>query len=202
LYANDTMIGVLSLYGRADQEISVSQRHTLESLLPSVSLTVDAALRRPAIAIDCASHAVGDAALSALDALLSHGRRGEGDMGVSSPAVLGVSLRRAASDLRPSVDMAMATVALVQCLSPATDTQRCVLVLGPGHVLFCSLDDASRERLEQEVSSRATKVRVLADFELTATPIRSSFELKARVQRVRGSLEQPEGNAALTDRIH
>jgi hypothetical protein len=202
LCANDAMIGVLSLYGRPDQEISASQRHTLESLLPSMSVTLDAALQRPALAIDCASPAVGDAGLSALDALLSHGRRGEGEVGGSPHVVLSVSIRRAASDLHPSVDLEAATVALAQCLSPATEANRCVLVLGPGHVLLCSLDDASRERLEHEVSTRTAKVRLLADFATTAAFIRSSLELKARVQRVRESLELPEGTTAPPARIH
>ncbi len=75
LCVGETLIGVLSLYGRADQEITVGQRRALESLLPSMATSLGSAIRRPHTSIDCSDDATRTAALTALDALLSHDQK-------------------------------------------------------------------------------------------------------------------------------
>ena len=70
----DHTFGVLSLYGRANQEITPSQRRALESLLPTIAGVLGGAIHRPAAYIDCTEPIARKAAFAALDAILSHAR--------------------------------------------------------------------------------------------------------------------------------
>ncbi len=126
LSVGDTLVGALTLYGQNGQEITVEQRRALESLLPTISATLADALQRPWIAIDCRRQYIRDAALSAMDSLLSHSRL--------SPAtflgsVLAVSIDTEAAETpraQLSLDSAVRSVAAM--LSPRGADNRCVLL--------------------------------------------------------------------------
>lgn len=180
LATGDTLVGVLSLYGRPDQEITVGQRRALESLLPTMAISLGAALLRPGAAIDCTDADIRTAALSALDAMLSHDR---GAGAESQGAVLAVSLSPTQSDTGRASRLGLAARELTTTLSPQQSLVRCVLTLGAGQFLLCALDGASVEQLEREVAA-ASSGRSLQSFSIAAVPIRNALDLQERVRRL------------------
>ena len=180
LCTGDTLVGVLSLYGRSDQEITVGQRRALESLLPTLATSLGAALLRPGAAIDCTDADTRAAALSALDAMLSHDRRvGAAQQG----AVLAITLLAPQSDNGRSPHLDLAAAELSTRLSPQNSLSRCVLVLSATQLLLCALDDATLEQLEREVVS-ASHTRSLQPFTISTSPIESPLDLQERVRVV------------------
>jgi len=193
----DTLVGVLSLYGRREQEITVGQRRALESLLPSITASIGLALQRPGIAIDCAEESIRAAALSALDALLSHDRHG------SSPnkgAVLSVSLDAVASGLTGPDRVDFLSTYLASVLSPYSSHSRCMLRIAPRQFFFCALDGANAQRLEQEVNA-ARSSNALSAVVVTSTPINNPLELQDRVRRM-SDASYSNSPQSLANRIH
>ena len=193
----DTLIGVLSLYGRPEQEITVGQRRALESLLPSITASLGSAIQRPSIAIDCAGESTRVAALSALDALLSHDRHG------STPtkgAVLSVSIGPVASNLMSPDRADFLSVHLASVLSPYNSNNRCMLRMAPGQFLFCALDGGSAQQLEHELKA-ARASRALTAAVLSSLSITNPLELQDRVRRMLDAAHStsPQG---LANRIH
>lgn len=179
LCVGDTLVGVLSLYGRADQEITVSQRRALESLLPSVATSIGSAIRRPTTSIDCTDDATRTAALAALDALLSH------DRNASVPAkgaVVGISLTSAAIDGARPDSIEFVGADLASALSPRGCQDRCILKLTPNQYLLCALDGAASDQLEREVAEART-ARAFGAFLVSTTPLSNALDLQDRVRR-------------------
>jgi putative nucleotidyltransferase with HDIG domain len=67
--------GVLTLYGRSGQDISLSQRRAIECLLPATTLAIARSSHQKGSRIDCTESTVRAAAFVMLDALLSHGHQ-------------------------------------------------------------------------------------------------------------------------------
>ncbi|MEZ5290764.1 MAG: HD domain-containing protein [Vicinamibacterales bacterium] len=179
LYQNETLFGVLSLYGRPEHEITVGQRRALESLLPILSAHIGDSLARPGTAIDCTAPQPREAALSALESLLSHNRRSSSEDAV---AIVAVAMSALVSDGAPQNSLEAATRTLAVRLSPTVASKRCVLKIADGHLLLCGLDSVDATELEQEVLT-AAKVSALQPFAISSTPIRTPLELQDRVRR-------------------
>lgn len=179
LIVGDTLVGVLSLYGRADQEISVEQRRALESLLPTISAGLGAATQRPGIAIDCADESTRLAAMSALDALLSHERGTPSGRG----SVLAVHISHVSSDTSRPARLELAAVDLAAALSPHRSRNRCVVRLSADQFLLCALDDSTAEELEREVA-KAGQSRSLGAFALMTARLNSALDLQDRIRKV------------------
>ena len=181
LAVGDNLVGALTLYGQNGQDISVEQRRALESLLPTISATLADALQRPWIAIDCRRQHIRDAALSAMDSLLSHSR-------LSSAHVFGSALAlsldaEVADSPRAQLSLESAARTTATLLSPRNGDNRCVLWFGAGHLLFCGLDGASADVLMAEVQT-ARQARSLQALSFSILPLNTSLELQDRVRRM------------------
>lgn len=181
LCVSDVVVGALTLYGQVGQEITVEQRRALESLLPTIAASLGDALQRPWISIDCRPPHIRDAALSAMDSLLSHNRLASAQ---SFGCALAISLEGDISSTpraQLSLDSAVRLVATL--LSPRSADNRCILRLGQGHLLVCALDGASTDTLVSEAEA-ATGARALRAFSFTMAPVGTSLELQDRVRRM------------------
>ncbi len=179
LIVGETLVGVLSLYGRAEQDITVGQRRALESLLPTMSAGLGAASQRPGVAIDCADETTRQASMSALDALLSHERTASSGRG----PVLAINVSQVASDRSRPERLELVAIELAAMLSPPRSRNRCVIRLSADQLLLCALDEATIDDLEREVE-QAGATRALGTFTLLATRLNSPLELQDRIRRV------------------
>lgn len=180
LVVDTSVVAVLTLYGLPHQEVSLDQRRTLERLQPALGQPIEQALHRPAVSIDCRVEEVREAALDALDSLLSHGRRTESSAPNTVVAV-SVSSRSNENVDRFGTDAVMLEICLGFSSHPRTD--RCVIVLSDTHLLVCALDSSSYEDIAQELQLASSTGSVQA-FHLSWHPVRSSFELRDRVRRM------------------
>ncbi len=199
LSIGDTLVGALTLYGRSGQDITVEQRRALESLLPTISASLADALLRPWTAIDCRRQHIRDAALSAMDSLLSHSRQASVQ---SLGSALAVSIESAPSDsprAQLSLDSAVRTAAMI--LSPRNADNRCVLSLGAGHLLICALDDSSTDALIAEAEA-ARRTRSLNTFEFSISPVNTSLELQDRVRRMTDGLSGAKPLSGIRSRLN
>lgn len=196
LVVGETLIGVLSLYGRADQEITIGQRRALEALLPAISASIGAASQRPAIAIQCADESVRDATMSALDAVLSHDRESSSGRG----AVLAVSLACVASDTSRPERLELAALELAALLSPHRSRHRCVIRLSADQFLLCALDGATADALETE-AEQAGAHRALAAFMVATTRLSSALDLQNRIRQI-ADVAPVATSRGLLSRIH
>lgn len=181
LVVDGSTIGALTLYGQVGQEISVEQRRSLESLLPTISASLNDALDRPSISIDCRQPHIRDAALAAMDSHLSHARQ-HGLPPVGS--ALGFSIEAISSEsprVQLSVESAIRVVSTM--LSPRNSENRCVLRLGPTQLLVCALDGASADTLELEAHA-VRKARSMQAFVVTTSPVSTPLELQDHARRV------------------
>lgn len=181
LLVDESTIGALTLYGQQGQEVTIEQRRSLESLLPTISRSLNDALHRPSISIDCRQHHIRDAALAAMDSHLSHNRQ---QTAVSGGSALAVSVDAIAADApraQLSVDSAVRGIATL--LSPRNADNRCVLRLGASQLLVCALDDASTDILEMEADA-VRRARSMQAFTIETSPIRTPLELQDHVRRV------------------
>ena len=199
LSVGDTLVGALTLYGQNGQDITVEQRRALESLLPTISATLADALQRPWIAIDCRRQYIRDAALSAMDSLLSHSRLSSAHFFGSA---LALSIDAESTDsprAQLSLDSAVRTAAAM--LSPRNGDNRCVLCLGAGHFLVCALDGASTDVLIEEAEA-VRQARSLQTFAFSMSPVSTSLELQARVRRMTETLPAAKPISGVRGRLN
>lgn len=199
LCEGDAVIGALTLYGQTGQDITVEQRRALESLLPTISTSLNDALQRPSISIDCRTQHIRDAALSAMDSLLSHNRLPSAK---SFGCALAISFDRGTEEApRTQLSLESAVRLVAQRLSPRNSDRRCVLRLGHGQLLVCALDGAPTELLIAE--AEATKqTRSLQAFSFSLAPISTPMELQDRVRRMTESFDAPKPLSGIRNRGH
>lgn len=197
LCVSESLVGVLTLYGHSDQEISVTGRRSLESLVPAVAHSISQALRRPGNAIDCSDPSTMAAALAALDVLVSHEGRSTGQ---SPSALLAISIESSVHDSTSSQLLNIGVSELAQALSPGMSTNRCVLAFSSGHLLLCALDDATIDALLLEVDD-ARKALAVLGLAVAAVAIKSPLELQNRVRQIL-TPTQPRPSGVRPARIH
>ncbi len=188
LSVGDNFVGALTLYGQVGQEITVEQRRALESLLPTISAVLNDALTRPWIAIDCRQPHIRDAALSAMDSLLSHSRLPASRPFGSALAVYIEARSTDATHAQLSLESAVRAAAAI--LSPRGANNRCILRMGSSHLLVCALDDATTDALVHEASV-LEETRSLRSFAFSMATIRTSLELQDRVRRMSNHATTP-----------
>ena len=180
LVVEGTTIGALTLYGQQGQEITIEQRRSLESLLPTISASLSDALHRPSISIDCRQQHIRDAALAAIDSHLSHARQ---QVAPSVGAALSLSIEAISHDARAQLSLDSAVRTASAMLSPRNSENRCVLRLGPTQLLLCALNDASTDILELEANA-VRRARSLQAFEITTSPVSTPLELQEHARRM------------------
>lgn len=193
---SESTFGVLSLYGRKGEEITVDQRRALESLLPAISASLGDASRRPGLMIDCADGRLRTAAVAALDALLAHERRRTPG---PSAGLLFITVT-SPSDPASSGRTASAAAELWRLLSPHSSDSRCVLKLGETEAILCPLDGTEESLLVAEVAV-ARDNRNLRGATVDASPLRSSLELHDLLARLEAK-RRDVVTASRLDRIH
>lgn len=174
----DCLVGVLTLYGKAGEEITMSERRAVEWLLPSISASLESALQRPGIVVDCTTPEVLSAALAALDALLSHTGRSPD----RQPAAVIAATVVAGSSVNPG-GQHVVDIAIANSLSPRDRQDRCLLVLGQGHYLYCALDDSDCETLAQEIRQTDNRHGRHA-LAINVSKITNSLDLQDVVRRM------------------
>ena len=199
LCVEDSVVGALTLYGKNGEEITVGQRRALESLLPAISASLRDALERPWIAIDARIPNIREAALSAMDSLLSHSRLPSTE---SFGSALALSIEASSVESpRAHLSMESAVRALVALLSPRNSSSRCVLQLGNGHLLMCALDGSSTETLAHEVEV-AKNSRAFKGIAFSIAPISTPLELKDRVRRMLDESTSKKPLSSLLSRLN
>ena len=179
LRQGETLLGVLSMYGRGDQEVSVAERRALETLLPALGDTLAASIHRPGHLIDCSDRTIRQSTLETLDSLLAHPREGSN----SPPALLHLSVTNASIDPADDARLDVVVDALVQALSPRARDSRCIVRLSPLDYFLCALDGADLAAVEAEIRNVA-RGRRFGNLLIHTTPIRNSLELQHVAQRV------------------
>jgi hypothetical protein len=195
LCVDDELVGVLTLYGRGEHEITIAQRRAIEWLLPTLAASLATARHRPAAAVDCRTLDVRASALAALDGLLSHDRH---SVTKNHSGVVAISLCTSPT-LHEGENLGFVSLEVAALLSPRQSTNRCVLLLGPGQLLLCALDGADSHKLLAEASGidRAGFARAVT---VNLTPIDNPLELQDRVKRMLTVVDVPRTEAS--DRVH
>jgi hypothetical protein len=197
LCVGDSLIGVLAMYGRPEQEITVGQRRALESLLPTISSSVGAALHRPGAAIDCEEPHIRAAVMAALDGMLSHDRHLGPD---NSGSVVAISLARPTADTARSSRLELAAQDLAATLSPNDSDSRYILRISDEQFLLCGTNGATYEQLTSEIVT-ASSSRALSAFSVTTSPVRTPLELQLRVRHAVDVLNRTTQRRT-TDSVH
>lgn len=179
LRSGDVLLGVLSMYGRIDQEVSVAERRALETLLPALGDSLAAAAQRPEHLIDCADPTIRQSTLETLDSLLAHPREGAN----SPPALLYVSLSNVSLDPEDDARTGGIVDALIMAVSLRSNDSRCAIRLGSLDYFLCALDGAEVATVEAEVRD-AARDRRFCSLVIHVTAIRNSLELQHVAQRV------------------
>jgi putative nucleotidyltransferase with HDIG domain len=193
LVAGDHSFGAISFYGRQDQEVALSERLALESLLPTISKVIAEAAQRPALYVDCTEPTVRSAAFAALEGLLSHTRRQSPDV---TAEILYLSVSGPNGDR--GIDFVMGE--LLTRLSPRGSTDRCILRLSNDGLVLCSLDAATNDTLSRELTA-CLESPAFAGMSIAVSPIRTSLELQDFAKRV-SERGMPPQQSRLIDRVH
>lgn len=179
LSSSGTLIGVLALYGHAEQEVTVAERRSVEALLPVLGDALASSLHRPGVLVDCSDTTVRDATMATLDSLLSHPRDGA----LSSSPVIHLSVTSASVDPANSSHIQLLVSDLVQRVSPRSHANTCIVKLSSSDYFLCSLDGGTSHTLEGEVRS-ALGDRRFSGLIVQTMPIRDSLELQHLARRV------------------
>lgn len=196
LTCGDTLVGVLSMYGRSEHEISVAERRALEALLPALGDALGACAHRPQLLIDCSDRTIRQSTLETLDALLSHFRDGISP----APGVLHISVTDASIDSSDDARARAILSSLLQDLTGRLPGQRCVVRLATTDYLLCALDGTDASTLESE-ARRVASQRPYTGLIVQVSTIKNSLELQHVAQRV---LESPvrRSDRRRSERIH
>ena len=179
LSSSGTLIGVLALYGHTEQEVTVTERRSVEALLPVLGDALASSLHRPSFLVDCSDITVRDATMSTLDSLLSHPRDGA----LSSSPVIHLSVTTASTDPSEASRIQLLVNDLVQRVSPRGQTSTCVVKLSSSDFFLCSLDGGTSHTLEADVRA-ALGNRRFSGLIVQTIAIRDSLELQHLASRV------------------
>ena len=196
-----SVVGVLTMYSVDGQEVSVSQRRAIESLLPALGAAVGLSSGNRAAGIDCRTDTTRLAALSVLDSLLSHGRPAHGVEPEES--VLAVYLSHISNDTvavssSPGCEAQMDV--LIESLA-ASPKNRVLLRLTDCHLLVYAGGQASRDQVTADVS-RAASAGALQTTSLSATWIGTSQLLQDAVRRIMEHSSTVGGRPDASRRVH
>jgi len=178
LIFDDSVLGVLTLYGRSGQEISLVQRRALEGAAPSISESLAEALRRGRQGIDGRRVEVRTAALSAIESALSHsGHDNEGAMMIAKLRVISSDGNR-----QQSVSTTAGLQILISSLLKHNDLRQC-LVLSDDCCLIYESKTESKQSIAPQLAATMT-TRPMQPLSLELFPITTSLELQMVVRRI------------------
>lgn len=183
LVHNDMVVAVLTAYGRRGQDISIAQRRTLENLAASMSAALSEALQRGPQGIDGRRPEVRDAAISALEAALSHAEGG------ASSTVTIARLRSVASDhaLPANTSAPPAVQRLVAGLLRFGLKRQCVVLSDETCVVYGSERDAESV-LKRDLVELMSAVH-MQPYSLESVTVGNSLDLQMAVRKLLPSNE-------------
>ena len=193
LIHNDTVVAVLTAYGTRGQDVSMAQRRTLETLSPSVSAALSEALKRGIQGIDGRRSEVQGAAISALEAALSHSD------GASSTVAL-VRLRPIASDQSRSLTSSASVAQYIVCGLLRPGLERHCVVLSDDTCAVYSGEPNSESALKQAFTDLMSSAQ-MQPYALESVTVRNSLDLQMAVRRLLRQSE-PELRVRQMPRIH
>jgi putative nucleotidyltransferase with HDIG domain len=178
-----SIAGVLTLYAAAGREISVSQRRTIESLLPALGRAFAEASRSHSTGIDCRSESIRAATLAVLDSLLSHGRYDSVSNG--GDAVLALAVRAHRGDATPieAADLEIRAMELLRLELGRPRSSRVLIQLSNTDLLVYTDGPNAKTRLITDVDS-AKASRDLQQVSIDHFWIDSSQALQDRARRI------------------
>ena len=189
LVVGDTAVGALTLYGRPGYELSIAQRQAIELSGPLIGEAIKDSLARGPQSIDGRRGDVREAAVRALDALLSHS---------DDAAVAVVALSPQAADELAESDMLSATLHLASKVLSGDPGCQCV-VLDSHCCVIAAVGDGAEARLSRSLVVAKTSAE-LAAFRVAAITVRDSLHLHVCIQNTaRASSRQGSTQAP---RIH
>lgn len=172
---NDTLVAVLTLYGKEGSAISVEQRRAIESLIPAVSDSLLPALERTGYGLDCRATQVRQAAIAAIDVMLSHDRASAAQIRCAVVALT----------LSPVSDSGSQPEALggAELCKALTGPGRFLLRITDCHYFACAIDGVTAESLAT-LAGLAMKRKPLLRYELTTLAVQSPLELQDALRRM------------------
>lgn len=194
LVHNDTVVAVLTGYGKRGHDVSMAQRRTLETLAPSVSAALSDALERGHQGIDGRRSEVQYAAVSALEAALSHSEDG------ASSSVTLARLRTVASDDFPPSAMSLPVVRHIVGFVLKPGLKRQCVVLSDDTCAVYSGDSHSESKLGQELADLMSSAE-MQHYAMESVTVRSSFDLQIAVRRLLGP-GGPDRSVRQRPRVH
>ena len=192
LVAGDTAVGALTLYGRSGYELSIAQRHAIELSGPLIGEAIKDSLARGPQSIDGRRADVREAAVRALDALLSH----SDDQTVRAVAVVSVSPQSA--DELAEADRLSATLHLASKVLSGDRGCQCV-VLDSHCCVLAAVGDGAEARLSRSLAVARTSAE-LAAFRVAAITVRDSLHLQVCIQNT--ARESSHQSSFQAPRIH
>ena len=197
LIAGEDLVGVLTLYGTHDQEISLGHRYLLESLAPVICSGVEAAIQRSAsVCIDATRAETRNASLAVLDGALSHKRSNN-----ATPFVRFVYVKPR-SDARKTADITAAIAQLQAALVAQVATSTRILKTSDSSFLIVSQQsDVSQGELVLTIDSvigALRKVLSVHNLDVQQVAINSPIELHEALRKLESqSTTSPTDSKAL-----
>jgi len=178
LLRHDSTIGVLTLYGRSGQEVSLAQRKMLEDVSLTIAESLWDALQRSPLGIEGRRPEVRAAALSALEAILSHSDSQHA--GVVFVATLSRTAADSGASASEALDLGLRLL-LAGVLTHKTTRQ--FLVLSDDSCVIYEYSATREESLHDDLNA-AVATDALQPYEVELTRVSTSLELQMSVQRI------------------
>jgi putative nucleotidyltransferase with HDIG domain len=174
--------GVLTIYSNQGQEVSLSQRRAIESLLPALGHAFAAASHNRGLSIDCRDETVRLAALTILDSLLSHGRDVATKDSQASLVLASVTplSRDYGGQRRATLSPDVTT--LLKALSTEGD-DRVFLLLSTSHLLIYAQGESTRTSLAADLDT-ATSMNAMHAAVVESSWIDSPQSLQDKMRRI------------------
>lgn len=181
--------GVMTLYGRSGQDISLSQRRAIECVLPALTQAIARSSHQKGSRVDCTEPKVRAAAFVMLDALLSHGRQSRD---TPSWHVDLIAFTPVATDRSHTTAVAVAGAATAFIDGIAARFESSIALKIADEAWLVCYEGTDKDTLSNPMQARSLE-RDLQTVEWTVTHISSSQSLQDVIRRVdRASLLQGE----------
>ena len=175
LVQNDAPIGVLTMYGKPGQEVSLAQRKALEDTSRAIAASLSEAIERSPLGIEGRRLEVRAAALSALESVLSHSS-GEAANGVVVIAHLEKTARPSSQKEHTSPDLGLRLL-LAAVLTHRAPRQ--FLVLSDRSCVIYEYTASGGVTLVEDVAT-AMRTEALQDYKLELSRVRPSWSFRWR----------------------
>ena len=172
--------GVLTLYGRPGQDITLSQRRAIECMLPALTQAIARSSHQKGPRIDCTDTKVRAAAFVMLDAMLSHGRQSRD---TPSWKLDLIAFTPVSTDRSHTTSAAIAGAAAAVLDAVAARFESLIAIKVSDELWLACYEDAEKDTVSTLMRTRSLE-RDLQAVDWTVTRISSSQALQDVIRRL------------------